>query len=553
MRKQSKWLSVFLAGAITAAALSGCGGGKDTAAPDSTGGSNSSEVTAAQAGESTGAAEPNAQRPSGLSDEIITVAIQSEPNTLVPDVVFTGNHVTAIKRLIYEPLLIQDFKTHEFYPTGLITAVEVKDDTHLAITLREGVKFQSGKEFTTADVQYQFEQGVRGAFAGDYYSVWKPEENEITDDYHMTLALKTPWAQAQNMLGFDTLMAVDKDIFEAAGGADVTDQYLVDAGTGKYRFKEWVPGEYITLERNENYWDQENAGYFAGYKFVFVNDVSARSMSVQSGDVDIALDAAISDFEVYDADPNVQAVLHETGNVATIFLNSGKGGPFADVRVREAVYWLIDQNSLRTVANSGFGQIADTTISPFCPMWDGISENASKTVDVEKAKQLLAEAGYPDGVTVKARTSGQVSTQLSMIQEQLRAGGIEMQIEVAETPVHFAGLSEGDFDLYVSSQQNGYYSEALRTTDGADYSYADVLGGCGYNDPEYSKICQRALTTYDETERKAAYAEMQQYFRDHYISIGIYTNVAMSVARPGIEGFGLFGVGVVDLSNIYSN
>lgn len=545
MRKSKKWMSVLIAGMLTVSMLTGCGG-KDTPA-GSTGNAPGSAVT-----EEGTAGTAQAEKPAGLSDEIVTVAIQSEPNTLVPDVVFTGNHVTAIKRLMYEPLLIQDFKTHEFSPSGLVTAVEVKDDTHLAITLREGVKFQNGEEFTTADVQYQFEQGVRGAFAGDYYSIWDPAKNEITDDYHMVLALNTPWAQAQNILGFDTMMAVNKTVFEEAGGADVTDQYLVNAGTGKYKFKSWVPGEYIELERNEDYWDQDNPGYFAGFKFVFVNDTSARSMSVQSGDVDLALDAAISDFAVYDADPSVQAVLHETGNVSVIFLNSGNGGPFADEKVREAAYWLIDAVSLRTVANSGFGEIADTTISPLCPMWDGISENAAKTVDVEKAKALLAEAGYENGVTVKARTSGQVSTQLSMIQEQLRAGGIEMEIEVAETPVHFAGLSAGDFDLYVSSQQNGYYSEALRTTDGADYSFAEVLGGCGYNDPEYAAICQKALTTYDEAGRKAAYAEAQQYFRDKHISIGTYSNVAMSVARPDLAGFNLFGVGVVDLSNIYS-
>ena len=99
---------------------------------------------------------------------------------------------------------------------------------------------------------------------GDYYSVWDVDNTEVVDDYHITLALKTPWAQAQNILGFNTCLAVDKDIFEAAGSADVTAQYLENAGTGKYRFKEWVPGQYIELERNEDYWDQDNKGYFAG-------------------------------------------------------------------------------------------------------------------------------------------------------------------------------------------------------------------------------------------------------------------------------------------------
>lgn len=552
MRK--KWLALAMAAVMTASLLAGCGGNgqnADTGSADAQPAAEENAVADAATDESA-AGQEAAQKPEGLSDEVITVAIQAEPNSLVPDVVFVGNYVSTIERLIYEPLMIQNPQTLQFENTGLITAVEQVDDLHLAITLREGVMFQNGEEFGTDDVLYQFQQGVQGAFAGDYYSIWDVDNFEVTDDYHMTLALNTPWAQAQDILGFNTVMAVNKTVLEAAGGAGVTDQYLENAGTGKYVLKEWAPGEYIELARNENYWDQDNPGYFAGYKFVFVSDTSARAMAVQSGDADIALDCAISDYEVYNADPTVQAVLNELGNVSTLFLNSGKGGPLEDVRVREAVYWLIDKESLRTVANSGLGQIADTTISPLCAMWDGKTESEGKAVDVEKAKQLLAEAGYPDGLSLRMRTNGQVSAQLSMIQEQLRAGGIEVEIEVAETPVHFAALSEGDFDMYTSSQQCGYYSEAVRTTDGADYSFADVMGGCGYNDPVYSEICQRALTTYDEAERKAVYAELQDYFRENVISIGLYTGVGLTVARPDLQGFELFGVGVQDLSNLYS-
>lgn len=485
-----------------------------------------------------------------LSDEILTVAIEAEPNTLVPDVTFLGNHISAILRLIYEPLVIQDVTTMEATDNGLVTKVENVDDTHIAITLREGVKFQSGKEFTTADVQYQFEQGIRGG-RSDFYYMWDPENNEIIDDYNMVLALHMPWAQATELLGFDVYLAVDSEVLGAAGGADATVQYLENAGTGKYRMTEWVPGQYIMLERNEDYWDKDNMGYYAGYKFVFITDASARAMSVQSGDADLALNCAVSDYSVYDADPNVQAKILESGNSSVLFLNCGNGGPFEDEKVREAVYWLLDIKALKEVGNSGLGKYVDTTISPLCPMWDGIAQNETKEVDVEKAKALLAEAGYENGVTIKARTSS-VTAVLSMIQEQLRAGGIEMEFEVAETQVHFAALAEGDYDCYLSTQQCGYYSEAVRTTDGYTYSFADVYGGCGYNNEEYGKICQKALTTYDVTERKETYAQLQQHFRDHYVSVALYTTVNLEIARKDLENINLYGIGIVDLSNLRS-
>ena len=75
-------------------------------------------------------------------------------------------------------------------------------------------------------------------------------------------------------------------------------------------------------------------------------------------------------------------------------------------------------------------------------------------------------------VTCRATST---TAELTMIQEQLRAGGIEMNIEMAEMPVHFQALGTGDYDMYVSSQQCAYYSEAVRTTDGLDYSFADVF------------------------------------------------------------------------------
>ena len=126
-----------------------------------------------------------------------------------------------------------------------------------------------------------------------------------------------------------------------------------------------------------------------GYKFVFINDSSAAPCLFSQLMRMPALDCAVSDYSVYNADPNVQAVLNDNGMVSTIFLNSTGDRPFKDEKVREAVYWLIDANALLQVANSGLGQVADTTISPVCPMWDGISENATKTVDVEKSKTAL--------------------------------------------------------------------------------------------------------------------------------------------------------------------
>ncbi|MDR1533352.1 MAG: ABC transporter substrate-binding protein [Clostridiales bacterium] len=492
---------------------------------------------------------PAAADTSGLSDEIITVAISAEPNQIVPDIAFAHNDVATINSLIYEPLLASEHSTLEPKETALVT-VEKIDDTHFRLTLRQGVKFHNGEEFTTADVQYMFEEGKKGGFAGDRYFVFDADNFVIEDDYHIVIALTQPWAQAIDLLGFEQFFVISKTELSAIGGAGKTAQYVENAGTGKYKFKEWVPGEYILLERNEDYWDKDHMGYFAGFKFVFITDTTARGMAVQSGDADIALSVDLANYAVYEADTNVKTVPLPINNVYVLFLNSGAGGPFEDIRVRQAVEALLDKEAIRRVAASGFGEICDTIISPSGPMWDGVTPEV-KPVDIEKAKALLAEAGYADGLTVRLRT-GAESALTSLIQEQLRLGGITVELVLAENTVHFEGLAQGDFDMYPSSQQFAYYTEAVRTSDGLTYSYRDVMGGCGYKNEAYTEIARRCYTASDLAERKKAYAELQKHYRENTVSVALYSVTGLNICRPDIEGFELRGTGSSNLENIFS-
>lgn len=161
-----------------------------------------------------------------LSDEIITVVVQGEPNSLIPDVVFLGNYISSITRLIYEPMIIADYQTLELYDTGLVTNWEQISDTHYRLTLRQGVKFHNGEELTSADILYQFQQGAVGAHT-DHYGLFDVDKFEIEDDYNIIIVTKEPWAQALELLSFNTFMVMSKTELEKAGGADhpaVSDQ-----------------------------------------------------------------------------------------------------------------------------------------------------------------------------------------------------------------------------------------------------------------------------------------------------------------------------------------
>ncbi len=549
MKKSSmkKSISLILATIMIIVSLAGCA--KTPADNGDDAGSPGTEDTSKETGGDDQSTDTVAPPAGTLSDEGIVVAVPSEPASLIPAIAAPNTEQSAImEALMYETLFTSDYLTLEPNPGSLVEKSEQIDDTHFRLTLRQGVKFQNGDELTTEDVLYTFQQGASGAMKGEY-GIYDVANFKIEDDYNIVFATVQPWAQAQERLAFEMYFIVNKSVLEQAGGAGTTQQYLESAGTGKYSFKEWVPGDHITITRNDNYWNKEALPYYKEIKFVFISDATARGMAVQSGDVDIAVGLDLANYGVYELDKSIKAVRLEDNRTATLFLNSGMGGPLEDVRVREAVYWCLDKEALRQVGMSGFGEIQETIISTASPMWDGVKPQIYQP-DYEKAKKLLTEAGYSDGITLKFRVYAVTAT-ISMIQEQLRQGGINVNIELAEIPVHFAALSEGDFDLCYSLQQFGYYTEPVRCIDGINYSYSDVRGGTGYKNEEFSKIADRCYSAIDINERKAAYADLQKHFRENYVSVGLFSSNYLCLAKPGIEGIGLRGMAVVNLANIY--
>ncbi len=545
-----KYAGVGAAGTAAALALASCAkddttGGTTTGT--TTGGTTSTGTTTGGTASTEGKVveQVEVEEQSKLTtEESVTIALNGEPNKLIPDFGFVSNTVTAVTNLMYEPLIAADWPW-QLNKNGLTTDWEYIDDTHLRIKLREGVKFTNGDTFNADHVLYMFANGSPAL----NYDSFKGAECYKEDDYTVVLVAAQPWGQLVDMMTTQNFSVINKNVVEAAGGPQTTELYLLDAGTGKYKFKEWKQGEYIIMERNEDYWDAEHPGYFKEIKFVFLSDSTANGLAAQSGDVDVATGASLANYAVYDADPNVAISFVNSNNVSTLFLNSGNGGVFEDIRVRQAVQCLVDPAALRAVGQFGYGTLCDTIIAPQSPYHDGINESAERQVDVEKAKQLLAEAGYPNGLSVRLRGSGVVA---EMIQEQLRQGGIEMEIVTTDTPTHFAALAEGDFDMYVSSQQACYYSEAMRCCDGIGWHYSSLMGGCGFKDEEWHELTMEVLGCTDSTKLPDLMKEYQAKFREKVVSVPLYTGCAICVTRPDIQGINLIGLGVLDFTKMYS-
>lgn len=548
-----KLLALLMAVVMVAGLLAGCGGGgKDSAQTGSTtasksGGTGETKApdgdanggqTAAEGGDAAGTPA------SGTSEDTLVIALALEPSTLMP-ASSGGKEATMVINCMAETLFTWDPESGEIHPN--LASFEWVDDTHFRVTLKEGIKFQNGEPLTTEDVLYTFQ--VKRDYSGGNYTAYNLDATVIEDDLNMVFETNGVWPQAPERFVQDGFCVLSKKTLEAMGGAENTALEPIDGfGTGKYTFKEWVSGQYIMLERNDNYWNKEDIPYYKNLKFVFVNDAAARAMAVESGDANVGSDLPTSQAKIYEGNDHVEIYYLDTMQTGTLFMNCSRG-PLQDERVREAIWNLVDVNALNQLVGSGLGKECQTTISPYSIVYDPVPEGTVRQVNVERAKELLTEAGYPDGITLEMTNMATQQAQGEIIQENLRQGGINVNITINETPTHFQWLREENYDLTISNLSPMYYTENLRLVDGR-YSTADVSGGANYKDENFYPILDKAYAAFDMDERIAAYKECQDYMKEHFVCVGTHTTVKLELTSAGLSKPGLTAMGYAEYTKI---
>lgn len=484
-----------------------------------------------------------AQGVSGTSDETLVVALAEEPASLMP-VSHAGKYAGCVTDCTNEMLFKWDLETGEVVPN--IASYEWVDDTHFRITIEDGVCFSDGTPLTSDDILYSFTESAKLS-PGDM-AIFNLDNAKVEDDQNLVMETKSVWPQAPERLVQDIYPIYNKATWESQGGAETTDLYPNGAwGTGKYVFDEWEPGQYITVTRNENYWNKDDMGYYKTIKFVFISDESARAMAVESGDVNVACDLSPSQAAIYDGNPNAEVHYLDTRLAGCLELNTQHNEALQDVRVRKAIYDLVDVNALNMLAANGKGAIGETSISPYSEVFTQVG--GERAVNVDEAKELLAEAGYGDGLTLDFVIMANQQQIGEMIQANLAEGGITVNLGVHEIPTHFQMLMAGDYDMHYGDFSASYYTENIRLNDGR-IDFSEVAGGSGYQNEDWYKIADRCYNAIDMDERMDAYKEAQQYMYDNALCVGTMTTIFMYLETPGLTTPNVTGEGWADITSI---
>ena len=456
--------------------------------------------------------------------DTLTIAIDAEPTTLLPQKEVKYN-TTVICHDVFSKL-VRESATGEFIP-DLAVSWETPDELHWVFHLRDDVTWHDGEKFTAEDVLYTFQVAKEQAACASHYASLDIENTEIIDEYTISVAFTTPYASFLELLATQRGTIICKHACEEMG----LDAYArAPIGTGPYQFVEWVSGSSLTFERYDDYFNGPAKTQYLVYKVIA--DSASRVIEVETGGADIAYSIQPADASVVEDADNMwlSAVDGVSTNRVTFNMQDPVVGGPENAKLRLALAYAIDKDLL-VEALYGDYAVPLTSALPATTPYSIEGQLEDVPYDPEYAKQLLAEAGYPDGLHLEflAQPTQQMSATAEAIQNMWSEIGVETTITLSELAPYQA---EGGV-LQVSVR-----STNMLAADNALVLYSIAYGGVFNPDDTYlDGLLEEAKQTFGEEARQEVYTEIQEYIYDNTLSYSLYTMKTLCAVSNNVEGF----------------
>ncbi|MCK9331184.1 MAG: ABC transporter substrate-binding protein [Candidatus Cloacimonetes bacterium] len=428
----------------------------------------------------------------------LTVALASEPRSLDP---FGSNdsNSTNIKLQVYDTLLYID--TDASIQPNLAEKYEWVDGNTLQVTIRKDVKFHNGDLLKASDVLYTLQHSQESE-----YTTWIVEgvnfDKTVCDDEAGTVSIVLNEPSGSLPARLCQLIVVSKSYTEK-------DPKILESapmGTGPFLFDKWVKGDSLTFKANKDYW--KGAPAYSTLILRSITESATRTIEIKSGNVDVALSVIESDVESLSKNPDVK-VIRKPGSSNTWIGFNCTAAPFDNQKVRQAVCYAIDKKAIVDAVYSGIGSVATGPIPP--SVWGYTADVPDYSYNPAKAKQLLAEAGYANGLTVEIKTSNsQVRVDIAeIVQQFLKEVGITVKISTLENATYLTDIVNMNVQMFILGWET--------TTLDADYGlYEPYHSGMptwsnttGFSDPEVDRLLDEARRCIDMDQRRELYRQAQ--------------------------------------------
>jgi len=477
----------------------------------------------------------------------LNVALQADPSTLDP----LKAGLTAIWKVIehINDSVIRVDPSLAPVP-GLAESWEISEDgTVYTFHLRSGITFHDGAPFTSDDVVFSWTRvldpataavnaanflNVKGGAAFLAGESTELEGIQAPDEATVVVTLEQPEASFLTILSTAGSVIFSRAFVEAHDG----DISQVANGTGPFIFKDYVPATSVSFEKNPNYWEA-GLPYLDGIEAVIASDDTARTGALIQGAVDFIEYAPLRDVDTLQGTDGIKVAGDSLTNIRYLGINLARE-PFGDVRVRTAISKVIDRAPIIESAVFGHGIGVDTVFAPY--FWAGF-EREVPAPDIEGAKALLAEAGYPDGFETTLITYAPYSFMTNsaiIVQEQLAQIGIKADYSALEPGTISAQLIARDFDLVVGGSNSWIDPHPVLLS---NFGSGQDGNTTSYSNPAVDELIERGGLETDLAVRAEIYRELQEILLVDLPWVPLFVANQYEAMKEKVQGFIHFPTG----------
>lgn len=472
----------------------------------------------------------------------LTVGLSGDAIALDP-VATNDNQSSNVMLQIYEGLVRTD-ENGEIVPV-LAESYEQIDDVTYQFKLKQGIKFHNGEELKASDVVFSLKRAIEAPNVTHLFQTIDIDTVVALDDYTVEFKQTEPFAGIIPALCHPGGFIVNEKAVTEGG-----EKYAQNpVGTNALKFVKWTRADSIELEKFEDY--HGTPTQFDKLTFRVIPEPSNRVIELESGGVDIAYDIIATDIEKVENNDKLTLLKSLDYGVTYMGYNFSKE-VFQDSRVREAITLALDKDSIVKAVFRDLGQTATGAVPPTLKY--SISDELEiKQQNVERAKELLEEAGYGDGLSIEITTNDNKdrSDMATAMKEQLAAVGIDAQISVLEWSAFNEVIKNGDQDLFMiawtadSPDIDTFLFPCFHSSakgEGGNYIFLE--------DDEVDKLLEEARFEQDDNKRADLYRQAQERIEELNAWIPLHNKEMTMGTRKEIGNVHLSPLGFHMLTNV---
>lgn len=486
------------------------------------------------------AGTPDREAPAGPTNDLLIIGYDREPDTMNR---FSTHILEDIHACIIEGLTVPDENMEavpllaQVVPSPENGMVQIREDGGMDVTwkLRPNIRWHDGEPLTSEDIRFT----VDAIHSPD----WNPESTdgfdriesvEVVDELTVRLHYREVYAAYENQF-FRGLLP--RHLLEGRDIETAVDYNRNPLGTGPYRVKEWRTGEYILLERVPDYWRGSEYPHIRQIMFRFLSNENTRIQALRAGEANLVGPLPWDRVPEVEQIDGIRLARTPANSYEHLMLNQSQVEAFKDVRVRRAIGYAIDRETIVQAILHGLTPVVDTPIQPVS--WAHNPDAESPPYDPDRARELLAEAGYADGLafTIMTLSGNVVRERVALaIQSQLREVGIDVSIQLFDSATLGSMWFGGEFDTFLSSwtmppdpEITLFFASDRSPPRGRNVNF--------YTNPELDPILYESDRTIDRERRRELLFEAQMILAEDLPEIFLYNRTFVNAIPANLENF----------------